>query len=508
MSEERKCTLHGARAESWCLYHRTPMCVKCKFDNRHKACPKDTVSAMTDFPITDSRREDLYEECKKIYTSVLEMEMKISIFTEKKPRPVTESLESIFRKFENQLKSLQDDTANCISETESECVRNCNEFKSTANELLKAIGEIMKDLCDDTLDVGTITEQVRDYKEVANTKLKSLDMCDMEYRIGLKIARLLDPENIPTLRRAILESTLVERLFPPETITNSGIRFIRTFDTKSNPLEKTPVITGCTVLYTGTIVMIDKANSSIKFFSENGLFQNEIKTGSRPYDIACTEQGICVSFPRLLVSQIRFYPDLASRFEDRSKRIELRNGKCFGVEYGGEKLVVSCKISWCKIFGSPRWRFCVFGKNGKLLQIVERDKLGKSFYMSDGYFNFCPYRDQILFLSANGKAKQFQITGPSSLEHLSHLDIKNYKMSTLILSGSTLIACHKKYKFFRANKTVIHLMGSGKTWEMEKRFNGENPGPMCCDVRSRTIVVCEQPKTFTDRGKTVYVYKF
>lgn len=128
--------------------------------------------------------------------------------------------------------------------------------------------------------------------------------------------------------------------------------------------------------------------------------------------------------------------------------------------------------------------------------------------MSDGYFNFCPYRDQILFLSANGKAKQFQITGPSSLEHLSHFDIKNYKMATLILSGSTLIACHKKDKFLPANKTIIHLMGSGKTWEMEKSFNGENPGPMCCDVRSRTIVVCEQPKTFTDRGKTVYVYKF
>lgn len=282
MSEERKCKLHGARAESWCLYHKTPMCVKCKFDNLHKACPKDTVSALADFPITDSRREDLYEECNKIYTSVLEMEKKISIFTHKKPRPVTESLESIFRKFGDQLKSLQDDTANCVSETETECIRNCNEFKSTANELLKAIGQIMKNLCEDTLDVGRIKEQVRDYKEVANTKLKSLDMCDMEYRIGLKIAPLLDPGNIPTLRRAILESTLVESLFPPVTITSSGIRCIRTFDTKSIPSEKTPVITGCTVLYTGTIALIDKANSSIKFFSENGLFKNEIKTGSRP----------------------------------------------------------------------------------------------------------------------------------------------------------------------------------------------------------------------------------
>lgn len=512
MSEELNCTCQCARAESWCLYHETPLCVTCKFENTHKACPKKTVSTMVNFPITDSRR-DLYEECKKIYSSVLEMEKNISIFTEKKPRLVTESLEAIFRNFRDQLKSLQDETVNCVSETESECIRNCNEFKSIANKLLNGIGEIMKDLCEDTLDVGRTEEQVNGYKNVANTKLKGLDKCDIEYRIGLKIARLLDPENIQTLRRAILESTLVESLFPV-TITNSGIQFIRNFDA-ANPYtsEKTPVISGCTVLYTGTIVLIDKANSSIKFFSENGVFQNDIKTDSRPDDIACAELGIWVSFPRLLVSHVRFYLDVGSRFKDTSMKIDVKNGKCFGVEYGGEKLVVSCKISWCKIFGSPRWRFCVFGKDGTLLQIVEKDKLGKSFYMSDGYFNFCPYRDQILFLSASGKAKQFQMTGPSSLEHLSLLDFKKsqrYKMSTLVSSGGAIITCHKKYKLSLTctYKTVIHLIGSGKSRKTSVIFHGENPGPMCCDVRSRTIIVCEQPSIFTDRGKTVYVYKF
>lgn len=113
----------------------------------------------------------------------------------------------------------------------------------------------MKDLCEDTLDVGRTEEQVNGYKNVANTKLKGLDKCDIEYRIGLKIARLLDPENIQTLRRAILESTLVESLFPV-TITNSGIQFIRNFDA-ANPYtsEKTPVISGCTVLYTALVLL-------------------------------------------------------------------------------------------------------------------------------------------------------------------------------------------------------------------------------------------------------------
>lgn len=29
------------------------MCVQCKIDDRHKHCPKDTVPASTEFPITD-----------------------------------------------------------------------------------------------------------------------------------------------------------------------------------------------------------------------------------------------------------------------------------------------------------------------------------------------------------------------------------------------------------------------------------------------------------------------
>lgn len=194
--------------------------------------------------------------------------------------------------------------------------------------------------------------------------------------------------------------------------------------------------------------------------------------------------------------------------DDKLTRINMKNGKCFGVEYGGGKLVVSCQTAVSALFGFHNWWFCVFNKDGELTQVIEKDKHGNSFDMREGYFSYCPYRDQILFLASNGKAKQFQITGPSVLEHLSLLDIKNYKMSTLILSGSTLIACHRKDKLLRANKTVIHLMGSGKTWEMEKKFNGENSGPVSCDVRSRTIVVCEKLKILDDRSKTVHVYKF
>lgn len=81
-------------------------------------------------------------------------------------------------------------------------------------------------------------------------------------------------------------------------------------------------------------------------------------------------------------------------------------------------------------------------------------------------------------------------------------------MFMLILLGSILIVCYRKYKFFWVNKIVICLMGFGKIWEMEKKFNGENFGLMSCDVRFGIIVVCENFKVFDDRSKIVYVYKF
>lgn len=70
----------------------------CKFENIYKVCFKKIVLIMVNFLIIDFRR-DLYEECKKIYIFVFEMEKNILIFIEKKLRLVNESLEVIFRKF-------------------------------------------------------------------------------------------------------------------------------------------------------------------------------------------------------------------------------------------------------------------------------------------------------------------------------------------------------------------------------------------------------------------------
>lgn len=178
------------------------------------------------------------------------------------PRKVLENLDLIFRTLGDRMKLLQEDATKSVHDTKEMCLNNCTEFQATAGTVLTDIGKLMKELCEDTVDVARIEKLAKDYKDEADTKLKNLEMCDMKYRIGLRIACLLDPENIATLRQAILESTLVESIFPQVMSTKSGIRFIQTLETNVNISEKTPAITGCTVLYTGTIVLIDSANSS------------------------------------------------------------------------------------------------------------------------------------------------------------------------------------------------------------------------------------------------------
>lgn len=198
MSEERKCTLHGDQAESWCLYHIELMCVKCKFDSRHYHCPKDTIPAKTEFPITDFDKRNLYQKCRDIYTTAIRVENETSSFSKTDLRKVQENLDTMFRNLGDRIKSLQEDATSSVHETKEMCLNNCTEFQSTAGTVLTSIGKLMKELCGNTVDVARIEKLAKDYKDEADTKLKHLERCDMKYRIGLRLACLLDPDNIAT----------------------------------------------------------------------------------------------------------------------------------------------------------------------------------------------------------------------------------------------------------------------------------------------------------------------
>jgi hypothetical protein len=128
------------------------------------------------------------------------------------------------------------------------------------------------------------------------------------------------------------------------------------------------------------------------------------------------------------------------------------------------------------------WQFCVYGNDNILRQVIEKDRLGQSFYMSQGYFNFCPFRDQIMFLAYDGKVEQFHITGPSSLKDLGHMGSRDgeYITSQITSCGITIITCHTKSETFSfRRKSALSLQSSISTATCEAEFSRGYAGPMC-----------------------------
>jgi hypothetical protein len=128
--------------------------------------------------------------------------------------------------------------------------------------------------------------------------------------------------------------------------------------------------------------------------------------------------------------------------------------------------------------------------------------------MSQGYFNFCPFRDQILFLDSDGKVERFHITGPSSLKKLEHLGSKGgERIMALTSCGSTIITCHTELLlFYWPVKSTLRLQSSIPTAISDASFYDKNPGPMFCDIRSKILIVCDKHKNLT--GNAVFIYNF
>lgn len=127
----------------------------------------------------------------------------------------------------------------------------CTEFQATTGTILTEIGKLMNELCKNTLDLARFESWLKNMEMKKRQTKGYKQVWHIIYHIALKTACLLDPDNIATLRRAILENTLVENLFPLVTSRSSCVRFV----TSS---EKTPVITGCTVLNKELLLWLTK----------------------------------------------------------------------------------------------------------------------------------------------------------------------------------------------------------------------------------------------------------
>lgn len=488
MSREEKCGLHKAKAENLCLYHREPICVACKYDDRHQFCPQDYVAVTADIPPSDQDRVELYDVCRKLYDDVLVLEH--GDFSQQDE--LKNKLNFLFGNFKSKINDLQTDTEKCVDETKLKCKQRFDNVKKNCTNVRNDIGKEMKELFEKEHELSEIGGKMMLLRNIVDDKTKEKKACDPIHQLSFQLARVFDHAKVVTLQKEILSSAFIDSLFPP--VPNPKFELVKTLDTSQGSPEVK--ITGCTVLLTGEIVLADNKNATVLIYTANGNFVSKIKVLFQPHDITEREGEICVTFPSRskigFISKGKITDYIGTR------------GKCYGIEYGGGKLVVSCHLYGYKWLGSLCWQFCIYGTNNKLLQVIEKDRLGEWLYISNGYFDFCPFRDQIMFLSTDEKAYQLYLTGPSRLQTLGELGSRNgEKLTALRASGSTMITCHTEstglLPFMASETSVLRLQGSIPSSGCEINFENKCAGAMHFDVRSRILVVCE---------KNVSVYKF
>ena len=493
------CDLHKSAAVCQCLYHREPICDVCKY-NQHKDCPKDTVPVNAKISDSDPDIKKAHNDCCKIYDTAREIcNGNLSHENNQTAKDVKFILNDVLKELKSKAGYLLKDVESYINETNSNSNEKYNNVKEDSKHILTQIGDLMKDMFGDIEDSSTLKQRSIHFQEIVHKKVMEKRKCDLKALLTLELARLLQQERVVTLPQAIRSSNLIDCLYPP---VKNAIFEPEILDIELQPQSKSePLITGCTILRTGIIVLVDKAHYSMKLYKDNDMLK-EIKFAAEPFDTTEKEGNLYVTFP----TNCKIHMITDPEGNDTKKALISTETKCYGIEYGGGKLVVACHVSniwqW-----SRSWVFRLYGDDNKLVQIVEKDKLGHPFYLTDGYFDFCPLRDEILYLMNDGTATRFYLTGPSLLESLGEMGPKHGETLTAIRSsGNMKITCHtENYSSYLpvrfAGKTILRLRGSRSSQICEIPFDGNFVGPIYFDIRSRKLVVCEKKKS-----NTCYMY--
>ena len=107
---------------------------------------------------------------------------------------------------------------------------------------------------------------------------------------------------------------------------------------KTGDDKKPPVITGCTVMANGDVVLCDISNYTIKLLNSSGVLTGKIKLSSRPWDVSVLDPtSVIVTLPhnnQLQVVQV--YPQL------KPGRVIQLDKECWGVAVVKGELYVSC----------------------------------------------------------------------------------------------------------------------------------------------------------------------
>ena len=107
---------------------------------------------------------------------------------------------------------------------------------------------------------------------------------------------------------------------------------------KAGDDTESPIITGCTVMTNGDVVLFDSFNKKINLLNSSGVLTGNMKLSSWPHDASVLDQtSVIVTLPvNKQLQVVEVYPQL------KPGRVIQLDKRCWGVEVGKGELYVTC----------------------------------------------------------------------------------------------------------------------------------------------------------------------
>ena len=165
-------------------------------------------------------------------------------------------------------------------------------------------------------------------------------------------------------------------------------------DVKAGNDTQTPIITGCTILTNGDVVLCDFYNNKIKLLNSSGVLTGNMELSSYPWDVSVLEPtSVIVTLPyKKQLQVVQVYPQL-----NLGRVIQLELDKiCWGVAVGKGELYVTCHN-----YNPGEGEIRVLDLDGKVKRRLEVNQDGSYMFTSPYYITMNSSGEKIFVSDGN-----------------------------------------------------------------------------------------------------------
>ena len=340
------CTCDNAlEVTSYCESHNEVACTTCK-SVKHRKCNITTLKEKgATYKISQIQKlimntQILEEETKQFLkdrdADVERIESMIETTREK--------IESFRREFETFFDLLENNTLSELRELAKSMRHDAEQHIPTCTTTLKSLGDDLK-MLDDALKCSN-TEMMFAVDVKVSKRLSELQSMMKDFQNEIKAPSLEFEENRNLLDVKQNLTTLgTLRVSKSQKTKLETTNFLKIKDQNSRDVQiklpsdkKTPIITGCTFMADGQLLVCDRRNKNIKLLSSIFDITDSLGFDSGPWDTSAINSArAVVTLPdRKQLQFINFVPSLKT-----GKQIQL-DKLCFGVDVVRDDIYVIC----------------------------------------------------------------------------------------------------------------------------------------------------------------------